>query len=728
MISSIRTRSQDQNTNVYSSTHYREYSLNKRKALNKKVEASNRPSIQHKYNKSNYTFIVNAGVYESIKSKITSHFINIRAIAQSVVDENGTAHTNTFKARNKYTVNLYPTSSTIVVNGSKPELFLPFLRDILMTIDKNYVNKINDILQQLNPLDLDDQQRKKATQHPRSQIIPQTQVNQPTDLRRRTRSRKQTPNALLSLQQSKKKPSPRRQTNNSDVRNTTNSDNSDNDNDDTSDNDDTACNYCNLPVKRADSALACDQCEEWVHLNCDPNINDSLYNQHQEDTDLPYLCMNCVVVNDIPGPSPKGKTDHMAIVNPDSTVKTPTPIEKSTINTDVITNTHPVDIPTPSLAQLAICNSVEPARNVDPVQPSSDQASPSTEPPAPEPPTLPLGPSVSDTQAHSQELEDNRKDIEKKRKELQKWEKELKKRQEYEKNTLDKLRASRVIISKLEYEKLQLERQVSLATTGSGCAPCHHQRQEFNNPTPKEGPSAMAQNRTVQASCTNNAQSTPELPHSPNIPPGITHPPPTHNMHTQESLITNTLPIPHPTPQTHMHLQNTNHPSHHKHHCPNPPLNEPPSTPQNSPPPNFNTHTFNTPPPNYYQHTPNRTYTCCNNIPPHVYIVQQPINTTMERYILQQQRTIQSLHDKVTTLTNIILHSPAMSGTARHPPNTHSPQTHYTPPCRTYSRPLPPTPMVPLRPDHILRKVPYVDQMTQATHNKQPVTRQETLP
>ena len=36
------------------------------------------------------------------------------------------------------------------------------------------------------------------------------------------------------------------------------------------------------------------------------------------------------------------------------------------------------------------------------------------------------------------------------------------------------------------------------------------------------------------------------------------------------------------------------------------------------------------------------------------------------------------------------------------------PHTHFTTPRRTYSRPFPPTARVPLRPDHILRKVPYV--------------------
>ena len=114
--------------------------------------------------------------------------------------------------------------------------------------------------------------------------------------------------------------------------------------------------------------------------------------------------------------------------------------------------------------QIAICNTVKLANQDETLGSLSDQAILIVEPQPPGPLTQHLtdnGSSVSDKQAQARGC------MERNREEKKRTTKMGERCQEYERDTLDKLKTSKIIISKMEYKK-KLERLVSLVNGKRG--------------------------------------------------------------------------------------------------------------------------------------------------------------------------------------------------------------------------------------------------------------------
>ena len=55
----------------------------------------------------------------------------------------------------------------------------------------------------------------------------------------------------------------------------------------------TECPMCSLEVSVNENALMCDQCQEWVHIACDPSVSKELYLEHLKNEALEFLSPGC---------------------------------------------------------------------------------------------------------------------------------------------------------------------------------------------------------------------------------------------------------------------------------------------------------------------------------------------------------------------------------------------------------------------------------------------------
>ncbi|CAC5384525.1 unnamed protein product [Mytilus coruscus] len=134
---SARTKSKPQ---PYTPAKYENFSINKTRALDKKIEACNRTmdtKIEQKHQ--NYILELSAAAYEIIKGEIDIYFeqhSTYKLLPKHQQDNQGlcirTSHSVRNRSSNKqlYRINLFHTTSKVEVNGQGMELFLTHIEDI----------------------------------------------------------------------------------------------------------------------------------------------------------------------------------------------------------------------------------------------------------------------------------------------------------------------------------------------------------------------------------------------------------------------------------------------------------------------------------------------------------------------------------------------------------------------------------------------------------------------
>ncbi|CAG2238011.1 unnamed protein product [Mytilus edulis] len=134
---SARTKSKPQ---PYTPAKYENFSINKTRALDKKLEACNRAmDIKIEQKHQNYILELSAAAYEVLKGEIDIYFeqhSTYKLLPKHQHDNQGlcirTSHSVRNRSNNRqlYRINLFHTTSKVEVNGQGMELFLTHIEDI----------------------------------------------------------------------------------------------------------------------------------------------------------------------------------------------------------------------------------------------------------------------------------------------------------------------------------------------------------------------------------------------------------------------------------------------------------------------------------------------------------------------------------------------------------------------------------------------------------------------
>lgn len=144
----------ERNTNISQYEHSQDattgYRLNKSKAVNNKIAASDRPDIQLQVTDGGHKYILSTGLFEAVKTALPSYYRSHdklmigeyrdrRDLDNSLVD---TVITVADKMSHSKTLSicLYNTTLTILVNGKQPELFSEDFQNILELMCDSGVN------------------------------------------------------------------------------------------------------------------------------------------------------------------------------------------------------------------------------------------------------------------------------------------------------------------------------------------------------------------------------------------------------------------------------------------------------------------------------------------------------------------------------------------------------------------------------------------------------------
>ena len=75
------------------------------------------------------------------------------------------------------------------------------------------------------------------------------------------------------------------------------------------------CVVCSHMVSDSDAALCCDQCNQWIHVSCEPNVSLDFYNDLvSQPIDNLWFCSQCL----------NGTTDEVVTTNEPTTDKATT--------------------------------------------------------------------------------------------------------------------------------------------------------------------------------------------------------------------------------------------------------------------------------------------------------------------------------------------------------------------------------------------------------------------
>ena len=162
-----------------------DYQLDRDKAMLKKIIASDRTDIKYEVTGGGHRISLNAGLYEAVKlalpdfyEKHPDYSANIPRLhvedSGCVVDLTMTIHNRT-SSRKVFTINLYNTTSRILVNGQSPNIFRRHLDQIRSDIKDSDISKVNKLL--------------KSTQLDKNS---HADIPEPSEPRRSSRQRKPT--------------------------------------------------------------------------------------------------------------------------------------------------------------------------------------------------------------------------------------------------------------------------------------------------------------------------------------------------------------------------------------------------------------------------------------------------------------------------------------------------------------------------------------------------------
>ncbi|CAC5419281.1 unnamed protein product [Mytilus coruscus] len=145
---------------IFTPSKYENFSLNKRKAMDKKLEQCNRQAdILLMYKHENYILDLSLAAYELLKLAMTEYFANHNIYKIQAKDKKKDKHglctrtsysvINLNSNKQQYRINLFHTTSRIEVNGRGRQEFLPHLQDIAASMDrKGNCPQLNKLLEQ----------------------------------------------------------------------------------------------------------------------------------------------------------------------------------------------------------------------------------------------------------------------------------------------------------------------------------------------------------------------------------------------------------------------------------------------------------------------------------------------------------------------------------------------------------------------------------------------------
>lgn len=149
-----------QTTSTSGCIETRNYKLNRSKALEKKLQYTERDDISVEVTGGGWKVLFNTGIYELIKDKIDHYFLESRQYSYNhkpVLDKGGnvveTKYTVTKGKASLYTINMYHTKCSYLVNGRNPRHFisedLPKIVDSIRSQLDRPISAINDELRQM---------------------------------------------------------------------------------------------------------------------------------------------------------------------------------------------------------------------------------------------------------------------------------------------------------------------------------------------------------------------------------------------------------------------------------------------------------------------------------------------------------------------------------------------------------------------------------------------------
>ncbi|CAC5361921.1 unnamed protein product [Mytilus coruscus] len=144
---------------IFTPSKYENFGLNKRKAMDKKLEQCNRQAdILLMYKHENYILELSLAAYELLKLAMTEYFANhniYKIQAKDQKDKHGLCTRTSYSVINlnsnkqQYRINLFHTTSRIEVNGRGRQEFLSHLQDIAASMDrKGNCPQLNKLLEQ----------------------------------------------------------------------------------------------------------------------------------------------------------------------------------------------------------------------------------------------------------------------------------------------------------------------------------------------------------------------------------------------------------------------------------------------------------------------------------------------------------------------------------------------------------------------------------------------------
>ena len=170
---SLQLRTSNRNRNkpvVFTPAKYEKFSLNKNKALDKKLEACHRTSdvkVDEKHG--NLILELSAAPYEVLKTEIEVYFeqhSTYKLAGTNQLDKEGLCTRTSYSVKNRrsnrqsYRINMFHTTSRIEINGHGMELFTTHFNDIYRSmrnkgdfknLNKQIESKINKLREKNSP-------------------------------------------------------------------------------------------------------------------------------------------------------------------------------------------------------------------------------------------------------------------------------------------------------------------------------------------------------------------------------------------------------------------------------------------------------------------------------------------------------------------------------------------------------------------------------------------------
>ena len=129
-----------------------------KKALQHKIDAANRQDIKYDVTGGGHRITLNTGTYELVKNAIPAFYEDHKDYSASVrphvelknrIVDIMVVVNNLKTGRKTFVINLYNTTSLILVNGKSPNIFRKHLDEIMKSISGEDVSNIHDVLNQV---------------------------------------------------------------------------------------------------------------------------------------------------------------------------------------------------------------------------------------------------------------------------------------------------------------------------------------------------------------------------------------------------------------------------------------------------------------------------------------------------------------------------------------------------------------------------------------------------